>query len=119
MGIWSKINFNPNLPQNDSLTPEQITEKVNKRNQDTRDMAKKAYETGGVPESSSRRASDHSSITRQTNEGKKARRDANTWYEAKAYQHCFGDDSDDSDCRPTIHITRVSGQYNWEEDDDD
>ncbi len=113
MSIWGKISFNPNLPQNDSLSPEEIEEKVNERNQNTRDMAKKAYETGGVPESSARRASDHSSITRQTNEGKKARRDAKTWYNAKSSQ------GDDSDCRPTMHLTSSSGRYNWEDDDDE
>lgn len=113
MSIWGKISFNPNLPQNDSLTPEQIEEKVNERNRDTRGMAKRAYETGGVPESSARRASDHSSITRQTPEAKKARRDAETWYDAKSSQ------GDDSDCRPTMHLTSTSGQYNWEDDDDD
>lgn len=113
MSIWGKISFNPNLPHNDSLTPEQIEEKVNQRNQDTRDMAKQAYQTGGVPESSAQRASNHSSITRQTNEGKKDRRDADTWYNAQRHQGA------DSDCRPTMHITTTSGQYNWEDDDDD
>lgn len=111
MGLWDKIFFNPSLPQNDSLTPEEIEERVSERNRDTRDMAKKAYETGGVPESSARRAADHSSTTRQTNEAKKARRDADTWYNAKSNQ------GDDSDCRPTMHMNRSS--YNWEDDDDE
>ncbi|MEG3879308.1 hypothetical protein QT972_18305 [Microcoleus sp. herbarium7] len=113
MGLWDKIFFNPNLNHNDSLSPEEIEDEVDLRNRQTRDMAKKAYETGGVPESSARRAADHSSTTRQTNEAKKARRDAETWYDAKASQ------GSDSDCRPTMHLTSTSGQYNWEDDDDE
>jgi predicted AAA+ superfamily ATPase len=112
MSFWGKINFNPNLNHNDSLDPEEIEEKVNERNRDTRDMARRAYETGGVPESASRRASDHSSITRQTPEAKKARRDAETWHDAKSRQ------GDDSDCHPTMHVRRVL-PYNWEDDDDE
>jgi hypothetical protein len=79
MGIF----FNPNLRQNDALPPSEIEAKVAKRNEETRNLAKQAYETGGVPESSAQRAADHSSVSRQTSEGKKARKDARTWFWAK------------------------------------
>lgn len=80
---------NPNLSPNDSLTPKQINEKVAERNKETRDLTEKAYQTGGVPESAAHRAAEHSSIERQTAEGKKARRDADTWHKAK---NVWGDD---------------------------
>ena len=103
---------NPNLPPNDSLTPEQIQEKVDQRNGETRELTNKAYQAGGVPPSAADRAAKHSSITRQTAEAKKDRRDASTWREAKS-------DGGDNQCQPTMHLTSVSGSYNWEDDDDD
>lgn len=93
MGIF----FNPRLNRNDSLTPQEIEAKVAERNQETREMTKKAYETGGVPESSASRAADHSSVSRQTAEGKKARRDANTWYAAKEVESWKSNDYQDDD----------------------
>ncbi len=77
------INFNPNLPPNDSLTPEQITTKVRQRNEETQDLAQRAYEVGGVPISAAHRAARHLSTTRQTPEAKKDIRDAATWWKAK------------------------------------
>lgn len=79
------INYNPNLPPGDSLTPEQIRAKTDERNAQTREMVNRAYQTGGVPVSSAERAADHSSIARQTAEAKKANRDARTWWKAKNY----------------------------------
>lgn len=89
MGIF----FNPNLPKNDSLTPGEIQAKVDARNSETRELTEKAYETGEVPPSSAKRAAEHSSVTRQTNEAKKDRRDAGTWWRAKNYS--CGDDCDE------------------------
>jgi DNA-binding ferritin-like protein len=77
------INFNPNLPPNDSLEPWQIEAKVAARNAETRKLTEQALKTGGVPPSTAERAADHSSIARQTPEAKKARRDARTWWRAK------------------------------------
>lgn len=77
------IFFNPNLPPNDSLTPEQIRAKTDERNAQTREMVNRAYQTGGVPVSSAERAAEHSSVARQTAEAKKANRDARTWWKAK------------------------------------
>lgn len=90
MGIF----FNPRLNPNDSLTPAEIEAKVNERNAKTRDLAEKAYLTGNVPVSAAQKAADHASIQRQTAEGKKARRDANTWYKAK---NIFGDKEENLD----------------------
>lgn len=77
------INFNPNLPKNDSLTPGQIEAKVNQRNAETRELAEKAYLAGGVPPSSAQRAAEHSSVERQTSEAKKARTDARHWFSGR------------------------------------
>lgn len=79
------INFNPNLPHNDSLTPDEIQDKVDERNAQTQELARKAYEAGGVPPSAATRASRHQSITRKTAEAKKDIRDAETWYDAKQH----------------------------------
>jgi hypothetical protein len=77
------INFNPNLPPNDSLTPEEIQAKVRERNAETQELAKQAYITGGVPISAADNAAKHSSITRRTPEAKKAIKDAGIWWKAK------------------------------------
>lgn len=77
------INFNPNLPPNDSLEPWEIRAKVAARNAETEDLAKKAYEAGGVPPSAAERAARHMSVTRQTPEAQKDIRDARTWWKAK------------------------------------
>ena len=86
------VNFNPRLNPNDSLEPHEIEARVNKRNAETRDMAEKAYTTGGVPLSSSQKAADHASVQRQTAEAKKARSDAKTWWKAK---NIFGEEEDE------------------------
>jgi len=86
-----RINFNPNLNHNDSLSPEEIDKKVEERNKETRSLTEKAYLTGDVPVTASERAAEHSSITRQTAEGKKARRDAGNWWSAQSNS----DDCDD------------------------
>ncbi len=77
------INFNPFLRHNDSLSPEEIQAKVDERNQKTREMVKRAYQTGDVPESAADRAAGHSSISRKTAEAQKANRDAAHWSEAQ------------------------------------
>jgi hypothetical protein len=77
------INFNPNLPPNDSLEPWEIEAKVAARNAETRHLTEKAWLTGGVPPSAAERAADHASNARQTPEAKKARRDARTSWGAK------------------------------------
>lgn len=77
------INFNPNLPPNDSLEPWQIEAKIAARNAETRHLAEQAYLAGGVPPSAAERTAAHSSISRQTPEAKKARRDARIWWKAK------------------------------------
>lgn len=84
------INFNPNLPPNDSLEPWEIEMKVGARNAETRELTEKAWLTGGVPPSTAERAADHASNSRQTPEAKKARRDARTWWRAK--NECSEDD---------------------------
>ena len=89
-----EINFNPRLNPNDSLEPHEIEAKVNERNAKTRELAEKAYLTGGVPVSASQKAADHASIQRQTAEGKKARRDATNWWKAK---NIFGDKEENLD----------------------
>lgn len=76
------INFNPNLPKNDSLSPKEIEQKVSDRNSKTRELAEKAYLTSDVPVSAAQAAAEHSSIQRETAQAKKARRDANTWWGA-------------------------------------
>jgi hypothetical protein len=86
------INFNPNLPPNDSLEPWEIDAKVAGRNAETRHLTEKAYKTGGVPDSAAERAANHSSVTRQTAEAKKDRRDAKTWSKAK---RVWGEGDDD------------------------
>jgi len=78
------INFNPNLPKNDSLKPGEIEDRANARNAQTRELVEKAYLTGEVPVSAAERAADHSSIQRQTAEAKKARKDARTWWGAQS-----------------------------------
>lgn len=78
------INYNPNLPPNDSLEPWEIRAKVNDRNAETSTLAKKAYEAGGVPPSSADRAAENLSVSRETAEAKKAYRDARTWFYAKS-----------------------------------
>lgn len=77
------INFNPNLPPNDSLKPWEIEDRVAQLNAQIRKSAEEAYKTGGVPDKAAERAAKHSSITRQTPEAKKDRRDATTWWIAK------------------------------------
>lgn len=77
------IDFNPNLPPNDSLEPWEIEMKVAARNAETRELTEKAWLTGGVPPSTAKRVADHASNFRQTPEAKKARRDARTWWRAK------------------------------------
>ncbi len=86
------INFNPNLPPNDSLEPWEIDAKVAGRNAETRQLTEKAYKTGGVPDKAAERAANHSSITRQTAEAKKDRRDAKTWWKGKNVWSEGGDD---------------------------
>ncbi len=86
------INYNPNLPPGDSLEPWQIQAKVSARNHETEDLAKKAYEVGGVPPSAAERASRHMSVTRQTPEAKKDIRDARTWWKAKRSKGNCDDD---------------------------
>lgn len=88
------INFNPRLTPNDSLTPNEIEEKVNARNEETRRLAEQAYLTGGVPVSAAERAARHSSVQRQTAEAKKARRDAKTWWKAKFWTDDDGCEED-------------------------
>lgn len=78
------INFNPHLRYNDSLTPEEIAAKAERRNEETRRLTEQAYLAGDVPVKAAERAADHSSVTRQTAEAKKARKDAATWSDAKA-----------------------------------
>ena len=77
------INYNPNLPPNDSLEPWQIRGKVTERNNETRELAEKAYEVGGVPPSIAERAADNLSVSRETAQAKKSYRDARTWWKAK------------------------------------
>ena len=77
------INFNPNLPPNDSLEPWEIRAKVAGRNIETRQLAEKAYEVGGVPPSIAERAADNLSVSRETAQAKKSYRDARTWWNAK------------------------------------
>ena len=108
MSIWSKINFNPNLNHNDSLTPREIERKVEERNAETTELAQKAYEAGGIPPSSAERAANHSSTTRQTNEAKKDRRDASIWWKSKALE------LDDVTCG-----NPASSAYDWREWEDD
>ncbi len=91
--MTDKINYNPNLPPNDSLRPAEIQARAEARNAETREMVEKAYLTGGVPVSAAERAADHSSVCRQTAEAKKARRDAATWFKAIV----FGGSCDDDD----------------------
>jgi hypothetical protein len=79
----SNIQFNPNLPPNDSLEPWEIQARGAARNQETRELTEKAYLVGDVPPSAAERAAEHSSVSRQTPEAKKARRDARTWWKAK------------------------------------
>jgi hypothetical protein len=79
----NNINYNPNLPPNDCLEPWEIENKIAIRNIETRNLARKAYETGGVPPSAAKRTADHSAIARKTPEAMKACRDARTWWEAK------------------------------------
>ena len=88
-----KINYNPNLPPNDALTPSEIEARAARRNEETRHLAEQAYLTGNVPPSAAGRAADHSSITRQTAEAKKARRDAAHWFKAAL----FGINSEEDD----------------------
>jgi hypothetical protein len=78
------INFNPNRRPNDSLSPEEIAAKAEQRNLETRELTKRAYLTAEVPVTHAERAADHSSVTRQTAEAKKARKDAATWSRTKA-----------------------------------
>lgn len=80
----SPINFNPNLGRNDSLSPKEIEEKVGERNAETRELTEKAYLVGDVPETAAKNAADNSAIQRETFQGKKARRDAATWYNAQS-----------------------------------
>lgn len=89
------INYNPNLPPNDSLTPEQIATRVRRRGEETQDLAQKAYEVGGVPPTAAHRAARHMGITRQTPEAKKDIRDAQTWWKAKRSEDGWEDDCDD------------------------
>jgi len=90
------INFNPRLPINDSLTPEQIAAKAENRNAETRELTEKAYLVAGVPPSAAKRSADHASIMRQTAEAEKARKDAGTWLKAKdAAQFEHWEDDDD------------------------
>lgn len=77
------INFNPNLPKNDSLEPWEIRAKIAERNLETQTLTEKAYEAAGVPPSIAERAADHSSVCRKTAEAQKAFRDARIWSEAK------------------------------------
>lgn len=77
------INYNPNLPPNDSLEPWEIRAKVAARNAETSTFAKKAYEAGGVPPSAADRAAENLSVSRETAEAQKAYRDARTWFYAK------------------------------------
>ena len=86
------INFNPNLPSNDALTPAQIESRVEGRNEETRAMAQNAYKTSGVPDSAASNAAAHASIQRQTGEAKKARKDARTWWDAKKRSEDSGED---------------------------
>lgn len=79
------INYNPNLRPNDSLEPWEIQARVAARNAETEDLARKAYEVGGVPPSAAENASRHMSVTRQTPQAKKDIRDARTWWKAKNY----------------------------------
>lgn len=81
------INYNPNLPPNDSLELWEIEARVAQRNTETQNLAKKAYEAGGVPPIAAERASRHMGITRQTPEAKKDIRDARTWWKAKREQN--------------------------------
>lgn len=90
--MGNNINYNPNLPPNDSLEPWEIELKANLRNAQTRDLTEKAYIAGGVPNSAAERAGKHSSTMRQTPEAKKDRRDARTWWEAKSW---IEDDDDE------------------------
>lgn len=78
----NNIDFNPNLPPNDSLEPWQINARVSSRNAETEHLAKQAYIVGGVPPTIAERAAEHSSVTRQTPAAKKARRDAGIWHKA-------------------------------------
>lgn len=77
------INYNPNLPPNDSLEPWEIRARVSGRNIETRQLAEKAYEVGGVPPSIAERAADNLSVSRETAQAKKSYRDARTWWKAK------------------------------------
>ncbi len=77
------INYNPNLPPNDSLEPWEIRAKVAGRNAETRELAQKAYEVGGVPPTTAERAADNLSISRETAEAQKSYRDARSWWNAK------------------------------------
>lgn len=77
------INYNPNLPPNDSLEPWEIRAKVACRNIETRELAQKAYEVGGVPPSAAERAADNLSVSRETAQAQKSYRDARTWHNAK------------------------------------
>jgi hypothetical protein len=86
------IKFNPNLPPNDSLEPWEIEAKIAAKNAETRALTERAYKTGGVPDRAAERAAGHSSVTRQTPEAKKDRRDAKTWWKAK---NAWGDDDDE------------------------
>lgn len=79
------INFNPNLRHNDSLSPEEIARRAEQCNENTRQLTEQAYLAADVPPSAAARAADHSSVTRQTGEAKKARRDAATWSRAKLF----------------------------------
>lgn len=86
------INYNPNLPPNDSLEPWEIEARVAGRNSETQHLARKAYEVGDVPPSAAGRASRHMGVTRQTAEAKKDIRDARTWWNAKNGEEVCGDD---------------------------
>jgi hypothetical protein len=86
------INFNPNLRKNDSLSPEQITARADQRNAETRELVEKAYLASDVPITAAERAANHSSITRQTPEAQKARKDASFWAKAKNYLEGHDDD---------------------------
>ena len=86
------INFNPNLPPNDSLEPWEIRARVSSRNSETRQLAEKAYEVGGVPPSTAERAADNLSVSRETAQAKKAYRDARTWWNAKRNEEDAKDD---------------------------
>jgi hypothetical protein len=77
------INFNPELPPNDSLSHKEIISRAQQGREKLEDQVFKAYQVADVPESTAQRAAEALSTGKQAPTHKKAIKDAGIWHQAQ------------------------------------